>query len=247
MRSMKVRRRFETRGHRAEPYVLPPNDPALLEMRTIYSSTVRSASATTFVLKSGENSTKLGNQIIKGVWKRMAIYSLTLEERKTCPATCQQLSICFGNNMPFAQRWNVDTELYARLRIELEQLSYRHRVYAVRLHVLGDFPSIEYVEFWLAALEAHPGLRLFGFTHWDRGSEVGSLIEAESVQWDRFRIRFSDHHRGLRTAHVIPDRGEQGKHPLGIICPADHTRPKVTCGSCALCINSTVPIVLKAH
>ena len=83
MKAMKVRRRFETRGHRAEPYVLPPNDPALLEMRTIYPSTVGSASATTFVLKSGQNSTKLGNQIIKGVWKRMAIYSLTLEERKT--------------------------------------------------------------------------------------------------------------------------------------------------------------------
>ena len=118
MKAMKVRRRFETRGHRVELHVLPPNDPALLEMRTIYPSTVRSASANTFVLKSGENSTKLGNKITKGLWKGMAIYSLTLEERKTCPATCQQLSICFGNNMPFAQRWNVDTELYARLRID---------------------------------------------------------------------------------------------------------------------------------
>jgi hypothetical protein len=47
--------------------------------------------------------------------------------------------------------------------------------------------------------------------------------------------------------HVIPDRGEQGKHRLGIVCPADHTRQQVTCGSCALCINSMVPIVLKQH
>ena len=65
MKAMKVRRRFETRGHRVELHVLPPNDPALLEMRTIYPSTVRSASANTFVLKSGENSTKLGNKITK--------------------------------------------------------------------------------------------------------------------------------------------------------------------------------------
>jgi hypothetical protein len=247
MKAMKVRRRFEIRGHRGQPLVLPPNDPALREMRTIYPSTVRSASANTLVLKSGENSTKLGNQIVKGVWKGIALYSLTLEERKTCPATCQQLSICFGNNMPFAQRWNVDSHLYTRLLIEVEHLSYVHRTYAVRLHVLGDFPDRPYVEFWLAALRAHPGLRLFGFTHWDRASEVGSLIEAESLKWDRFRIRFSDHHRGPRTAHVIKDRGQQGKHRLGIICPADHTRPERTCGSCALCINSTVPIVLKAH
>jgi hypothetical protein len=183
MKAMKVRRRFETRGHRVELHVLPPNDPALLEMRTIYPSTVRSASANTFVLKSGENSTKLGNKITKGLWKGMAIYSLTLEERKTCPATCQQLSICFGNNMPFAQRWNVDSHLYTRLLIELEQLSYQHRMYAVRLHVLGDFPSVDHVGFWLAALKAYPGLRLFGFTHWDRASEVGSLIEAESLRW----------------------------------------------------------------
>jgi hypothetical protein len=80
-----------------------------------------------------------------------------------------------------------------------------------------------------------------------RTQPVGSLIEAGSAKWDRFRIPFSDHHRGLHTAHVIPDRGEQGKQRLGIIYPADHTRPERTCGSCALCINSTVPIVLKAH
>jgi hypothetical protein len=80
-----------------------------------------------------------------------------------------------------------------------------------------------------------------------RTQPVGSLIETESAKWDRFLIPFSDHHRGPRTAHVIPDRGEQGKQRLGIICPADHTRPDRTCGNYALCINSTMPIVLKAH
>jgi hypothetical protein len=34
MKAMKVRRRFETRGHRGQPLVLPPNDPTLREMQT---------------------------------------------------------------------------------------------------------------------------------------------------------------------------------------------------------------------
>jgi hypothetical protein len=83
--------------------------------------------------------------------------------------------------------------------------------------------------------------------HWARDSEIGSVIEQESVKWDRFLIRCSDNHLGPRTSHVIADKGEQGKHPLGTVCPADHTRPQVTCGSCALCINSTGPVVFKAH
>jgi hypothetical protein len=247
MSEMKVRRRFETRGHRDEPLMLAPDHPAMLEQRTLFPNTVRSANPDELVLKSGVHSTKLGDRITKGVWKGAPILSLTLQERKTCPATCQQLPICMGNGMHRAHRWNVDFQLYERLLIELEHLSYEHRTYALRLHQLGDFPDRAYVEFWLVALRAHAGLRIFGFTHWERDSEVGSLIEAESAKWDRFRIRFSDHHRGPRTAHVIPDRGEQGKHRLGIICPADHTRPDRTCGNCALCVNSTVPIVFKAH
>jgi hypothetical protein len=245
---MKVRRRFETRGHRDEPHVLAADDPALLEMRTIYPNTVRSANPGERVLKSGVNSQKLGDRIIKGAWAGSPLFSLKLEERKTCPATCQQLARCYGNNIGRrATRWNVDAKLYTRLNVELDELSYYHRSYVIRLHDLGDFASVEYVEFWLAALKAHSGLKVFGYTHWDRATEIGSAIEEESARGDRFRIRFSDNHTGPRTTHVIPDNGEQGRHPLGIVCPADHIRPQVTCGSCALCINSTVPIVLKAH
>jgi hypothetical protein len=245
---VKVRRRFETRGHRDEAHVLAADDPAMLEFRTIYPNTVRSANPGERVLKSGVNSQKLGSQIIKGPWAGSPLFSLKLEERKTCPVSCQQLARCYGNNIGRrAARWNVDAKLYTRLNVELEELSYYHRSYVIRLHDLGDFPSTPYVEFWLGALRAHPGLRVFGYTHWSRDSEIGSVIERESVKWDRFLIRFSDNHLGPRTSNVIADKGEQGKHSLGTICPADHTRPQVTCGSCALCINSTGPVVFKAH
>ena len=189
---MKVRRRFETRGHRTEPHALAADDPVMLEMRTIYSNTVRSANPGERVLKSGINSQKLGDQIIKGAWAGSPLFSLKLEERKTCPATCQQLARCYGNNIGRrATRWNVDAKLYTRLNVELDELSYYHRSYVIRLHDLGDFPNVPYVQFWLAALGAHPGLRLFGYTHWDRTSEIGSAIESESVRGDRFRIRCS--------------------------------------------------------
>lgn len=245
---MKVRRRFETRGHLSEPHILASDHPAMLEARTLYPNTVRSANSSERVLKSGINSQKLGDRIIKGTWKGSPLFSLKLEERRTCPATCQRLASCYGNNIGRrATRWNVDAKLYMRLNVELDELSLYNRSYAIRLHDLGDFPSVPYVEFWLAALRAHSGLSLFGFTHWDRTSEIGRAIERESAKWDRFRIRFSDNHRGSRTSHVIPDDGEQGKHQLGIVCPADHTRPNVTCGSCGFCINSTAPVVFKMH
>lgn len=245
---MESKRRFETRGHRDKLRTLPADHPAMVGMRTLYPNTVRSANPNENVLKSGVNSTKLGSRIAKGPWAGAAIYSLKLEERATCPASCQQLGNCYGNNIGRrAVRWNVDVKLYTRLNIELDNLSYEHRRYAIRLHDLGDFPTVAYVRFWLAALKAHPGLRLFGFTHWDRKSAIGSVIESESKRWDRLRIRFSDNHAGERTSHVIPDQGKQGRHPLGVICPADHTRPHISCGSCSLCITSKIPVVFKVH
>lgn len=129
---MKARRRFETRGHRNEPHILAADDPAMLEMRTIYRSTVRSADPNKRVLKSGINSRKLGSQIIKGAWAGLPLFSLKLEERRTCPATCQQLAQCYGNNIGRrAVRWNVDAKLYTRLNVELDELNYHHRAFVI--------------------------------------------------------------------------------------------------------------------
>jgi len=102
----------------------------MLEMRTIYRSTVRSADPNKCVLKSGINSRKLGSQIIKGAWAGLPLFSLKLEERRTCPATCQQLAQCYGNNIGRrAVRWNVDAKLYTRLNVELDELNYHHRAF----------------------------------------------------------------------------------------------------------------------
>ena len=58
------------------------------------------------MLKRGEQNKKLGDKITKGAWKGMTMYSLTLEERATCPSDCQQWDNCYGDNMPFAHRFD---------------------------------------------------------------------------------------------------------------------------------------------
>lgn len=240
-----VRRRHLKRGRRRSPLILRPDHPAMIEGRSIHPNLVQSVQPDVWALKSGEHSSKLGDRIVTGEWTGSAIYHLRLEERKTCWVGCQQRAGCYLNNehWPRAIRWKVDAKLYTRLLIELDVLLHRNRYVAIRLHEGGDFPNVDYVGFWLSALKAHPRLRLFGFTHWPRSHPIGAAIEVESERWDRFRIRFSDNHRGERTAHVI----EHGEEPKGHLCRATDERPEVTCGHCAYCINSTGEMSLRRH
>ena len=104
------------------------------------------------IIKRSRNS-KLGRKVNKGRWRGMPIYTVTLPERRTCPAYCEQWGICYGNHMPFAHRIDPlpDPELFIqRIQEEVAVLSYKHRRtgFVVRLHVLGDFFSVEYVEAW---------------------------------------------------------------------------------------------------
>ena len=53
----------------------------------------------------------------------------------------------------------------ARLEREIEVLDVRHGGgFVVRLHVLGDFYSVEYVGLWRRLLRQYPTLRVFGYT-----------------------------------------------------------------------------------
>jgi len=151
---------------------LRANHPALEYGVTIHPKTVKPlADYTSRLLKPASGNAKLGagsNVITKGKWSGMAMYTLTLEERATCSRTCQQWARCFGNNMGFAHRISSDEPelLEMRLNDELEHLSRVHpRGFVVRLHVLGDFYSTDYVDFWADALRAYPALHVFGYTH----------------------------------------------------------------------------------
>jgi hypothetical protein len=73
--------------------------PAYRTGRTIFSSRVFDADEVKRVLKDGHQSRKIGKTATKGHRRGWPIYTLTLEERATCPRTCAAWAFCYGNHM----------------------------------------------------------------------------------------------------------------------------------------------------
>jgi hypothetical protein len=107
----------------------------------------------------------LGKKVRKGKYKGFPIVTLTLEERKTCPSSCAHWSDCYGNNMPFATRYDVGPEFENMLELELKELQRKYpNGFLVRLHILGDFYSVSYVAKWAKWLTMFPALHIYGYT-----------------------------------------------------------------------------------
>lgn len=228
---------------------LPPfNHPALMEARTIYPTTVRHESQAKNGLKSGVHAGKIGGVVRKGRWKGMPIYTLTLEERATCPTSCRHWRSCYGNQMHLAERLRHGDDLLWRLEREIAWLELQNRDgFVVRLHVLGDFYSVDYVPFWERMLERHKALRIFGYTarvdyHGDPIAKA--LADLVQKNWARCAIRFSNADMdGCATVSI--------EHPFqkpadAIICPAQLGKTE-SCSTCALCWQSTRRIAFLQH
>jgi hypothetical protein len=225
---------------------LPPYDhPALTEGRSIFASTVRGG-RNRWALKSGTNSWKIGGQILKGHWKNFPVFTLTLEERKTCPTSCHHWRSCMGNRMNFADRVQADADLHWRLEREVQLLAAEHPDgFAVRLHVLGDFFSTEYVALWARLLEQHPELHVFGFSaRHDKGDPIAeALIELVERQWPRFAVRFSNAPFAPATITV--------EHPLqvpaGTVCCPEQTGRTESCSTCGICWSTKKRVAFLQH
>ena len=88
---------------------------AIKNGRTVYTNNVFSTSNyNTNLLKLSSNK-KLGKFVIKGRHKNKYLYSLSLEERKTCPTSCFHWKTCYGNNMPFAHRFRASNNLLVKV------------------------------------------------------------------------------------------------------------------------------------
>jgi hypothetical protein len=246
----KASRRFEDHLEGSRHIHLPSDHPALRIGRTLFPSRVADPADRALVprlLKSGKWSRKIGSHVTKGAWKGMPIYTLTLEERATCPRACEHWSSCYGNKMNWSQRLRHGEALEARLVEELADVAEQRanrRGFVVRLHILGDFFSVQYVRLWSHALLRHPGLRIYGYTrHWPDdpiGREIDNLNRIERERW---RIRFSNAPRPLfRTTTIVreEDAGE------AIVCPAQTGRAS-SCGECSLCWASDKPIAFLEH
>lgn len=218
---------------------LPRNHPALVENRALFPSTVVDVTDTfqDRLLVSGKNNRKLGEAIQKGQFKGYALYGLSLEERATCPTDCDARAYCYGNGMQFARRHRItDMDVfYAFLQDEIRTiLADPIGGLMVRLHVLGDFPSVEYVAMWSDLLSDYDRLACYGYTH-RHGDDIGKAIDAlKGAYPDRFRIRWSSATPMPDGATVIGRIPEGKRVAEGIVCPAQ-TDATACCATCGLC------------
>ena len=213
--------------------------------RTIYTNNVYDSISHNGRLLKVSNNKKLGkSRILKGRHKNKLIYSLSLEERKTCPTSCFHWKTCYGNNMPFAHRFMGNDALMKRLDDELNILSTKHKEgILIRLHVVGDFFSVRYVKFWKKMLSKYNGISIFGYTARTPFSEIGKEIAIlRSLNWDRFSIRFSN-----SMEKISANSEDFANAKEGIICPEQLDKTK-NCASCGLCWNNKVDnIIFKTH
>ena len=236
-------RRFNDHKPVGRPLILDKNHPAIIEKRSLYTKTAGKSNSN--VLVSGFNSRKIGKICTKGKWKGFPIYTLTLEERKTCPESCVNWHSCYGNKMHWSRRNQAGLALEDRLDIELAALQNKFpNGFIVRLHVLGDFYSVEYVNKWLGWLEKYPALHVFGYTARTRYDFIGiSLEQGVRDYWDRFAIRTSDRNLLGPFTKVIRHEDEAGD---ATVCPAQ-TDKTACCATCGLCWNSKAPIAFLEH
>lgn len=211
------------------------------EGRTKFSKSVRPVASMAHLLVSGHSNVKIGRDVRKGKFRGYRIYTLSLEERKTCPSSCQHWQTCYGNNMPFAKRIDhTDPAFLPTLEKEIAYLLAQPanaEGILIRLHALGDFYSLAYVGFWREMLTMHRRLALFGYTARLPGlfpsGAIGNSIVALNAHFpERCIIRFSNGGRERMSTVTILD--ETSRPADAFVCPEQtgKTRCCATCGAC---------------
>ena len=115
---------------------------AIANSKTVFGATVKSVSdglgKTEKIIKTSTNK-KLGKKVTKGKYKGFPIFTVTLQERATCPTDCIHWSNCYGNNMPFATRYTVDKQAIELMESELTELQRKYpNGFLVRLHTSSN-------------------------------------------------------------------------------------------------------------
>ena len=148
---------------------------------------------------------------------------------------------CYGNSMPYARRHDPSNliDFACVLDHEIEALQKKHpKGFMVRLHTLGDFPSLPYVNLWRHLLETYPALHCFGYTsNWydapdPEEAAIGrSILSLTNLYWRRFAIRFSLEAAVAQSA-VVVDEADARENV--VMCPAQ-TKASECCATCGLC------------
>ena len=224
---------------------------AIANNTTLYYNskfTIRDVSNYNFKVLKPSTNKKLGKIITKGKHKGKKMFTLTLIERETCTNECEHYYDCYGNNMPFAHRFEVNRAFMLKLESDVHHTARANpNGFIVRLHILGDFESIEYVIFWERMLILYPNMAIYGYTrnHIDskykhiRGI-AKELTRIRSKYSDRFAVRFSnklDENFSANSEEITSD---------GITCLAQ-VKENISCSACTLCWSSKKPIRFLTH
>lgn len=235
------------REERRKPRLIDVNAAHIIEGRTKFGKSVKRAGEFKNLLVSGHSNVKIGRDVRKAKFRGYWIYTLSLEERKTCPLSCRHWQTCYGNNMPFAKRIDhTDPRFLPKLEAEIIRLlAVKNRVgLLIRLHALGDFFSIEYVEFWHRMLEEHSNLAVYGYTARTTGSISWALGRLYGAFQDRALIRYSD--GGFPFMSTISIGDERGKPDNAFICP-EQTGKTRCCATCGACWSTTKNVAFMEH
>jgi len=202
------------------------------------------------VIKKSTN-IKLGKKVTKGKLKGMPIYTVTLEERATCSNTCAHYADCYGNNMPFATRYKADTALVVSMYNELQILNSKHKDgFLVRLHILGDFYSLNYVSLWNKWLSEFDNLYVYGYSERKIGTPIGNALNLLRIKWaNRFMVRVSgDFNLKTMTALSFDDKraSDQLTTKQAFLCPVQEDKTD-SCGTCGLCWSTDKNVIFKTH
>lgn len=223
---------------------------------TRFKSRVLPVAAMSRLLVSGHSNVKIGRDVRKGRLKGYWIFTLSLEERKTCPPSCNHWRTCYGNAMPFAKRIDhTDPTFLPALAAEIARLvRVRGRKgVLIRLHALGDFYSTDYVDFWRQQLDLHPTLSVFGYTarRPDLDGIAAAIDRLKAHYGLRFAIRWSNgrnHWTGkpLKDDCTVSIKTAEDCPPGAFVCP-EQTGATRCCATCGLCWTTTRNVAFVEH
>ena len=198
------------------------------------------------------NNKKLGKVVGRGKFVKKPLYSLSLCEREMGgPKSCHHWDSCYGNNMPFAHRFRTSSdEVFTKiLEEEIFYLLKKHKFgIHIRLHVLGDFFSKYYINFWRSILWSFDRVSVYGYTAHKPTSKLGKQINDAIYQigFDRFAIRFSNSDVEL-SANSTEYKPKKNVSFKPIVC-LEQENKVANCVSCGVCWNSKAKqILFKTH
>ena len=148
--------------------------------------------------------------------------------------------------MPFATRYSVAdySAFVSRLEQELDTLIAKHGKIAIRLHVLGDFFSTEYVTFWDEMLCKYDGLLIWGYTA-RSGCDIDKRIQRLNASYpERCVIRWSRNNDSCSSnIRYAADESFEGK---SFTCP-EQTGKTDSCATCGACWMSNLTVKFLSH